>query len=275
MSGRARRGRIDWRALAHDALRQFVRHNLLIYASAIAFRAIVVLIPLLLLSLALLGVLGLEDVWPERVAPALRDRVTPPVFTGLDFTVGRILSDESVQLIALASALALWDATWAVRAVIDALNTIHDTRDDRPWWHRFLLSLGLGAASGTLLVVAGLVVIAAPRAAAGGVEAALSLASWLVAAALLMLAVGLLVRYAPAERPEVGWASLGSIGIVIAWTLASLLFGMYIAYVADFTTAWGALTVFLVLTAYIFTSSAIFLLGVEIDEVAREAAASR
>jgi len=270
---RTRAARVPWRELARTVLADFVRHNLLIYASAIAFRALVALIPLLLLMLALLGVLGLEDVWPDRIAPAVSERVTPPVFTGIDFSVGRILSDESGGLIAFAGALALWDATWAARAVMDALNTIHDARDERPAWHRFLVALVLGAASGTLLVIAGLIVIATPRAAAGAGEAALSAASWLVAAGLLALAVGILLRYAPAERPNIGWASVGSIGIVAAWTLASLLFGMYIAYVADFTTAAGGLIVFLVLTAYVFTSSAIFLVGAQLDEVARCGAA--
>ena len=269
MTARAQAARAPLPELARVAASEFVRHNLVIYASAIAFRALVALIPLLLLSLALLGILGLDDVWPERVAPAVRERVTPAVFVGIDFSVGKILANESGRLFVFAGALALWDATWAARAVMDALNTIHDVRDERSSWHRFVVALGLGAACGTLLVVAGLVVIAAPRAAAGAVEAALSGGAWLLAAGLLALAVGLLVRYAPAERPDVAWASIGSIGIVAAWILASLLFGMYVAYLADFTSAAGALTVFLVLTAYVFTSSVIFLVGAQLDEAAR------
>jgi hypothetical protein len=40
--------------------------------------------------------------------------------------------------------------------------------------------------------------------------------------------------------------------------------------VANFKTAAGSLTVFLVLTGYIYTSSIIFLEGVELDELLRE-----
>lgn len=39
---------------------------------------------------------------------------------------------------------------------------------------------------------------------------------------------------------------------------------------ANFKTAVGSLTVFLVLTAYVFTSAAIFLLGVQFDELLRK-----
>jgi hypothetical protein len=40
--------------------------------------------------------------------------------------------------------------------------------------------------------------------------------------------------------------------------------------VANFKTAAGSLTVFLVLTGYIYTSSITFLEGVELDELLRE-----
>ncbi len=39
---------------------------------------------------------------------------------------------------------------------------------------------------------------------------------------------------------------------------------------ANFKTATGSLAVFLVLTGYVYTSSIIFLVGVELDELLRE-----
>jgi uncharacterized BrkB/YihY/UPF0761 family membrane protein len=39
---------------------------------------------------------------------------------------------------------------------------------------------------------------------------------------------------------------------------------------ANFKTTIGSLTVFLVLTAYVFTSAAIFLVGVQLDELLRK-----
>ena len=258
------------RALGRGIVDEFARHKLLIYASAIAFRLLVALIPLLLLAIALLGALGLADVWSESVAPAVEGRVTPPVFRAIDFSVGKILNSGTAALIAFAAALALYDAMWGVRAVMEALNTIHDVEDQRRWWHRTLLALTLGAVCGTILVGVALIVIAAPRAAEGAVEAGLSVTAWVAAAVLFGVAVGLLVRYAPAERPDIGWASVGSATIVGAWIVASLLFGTYVAYFANFKTAAGTLTVFLVLNAYLFTSSIIFLVGVQLDELARK-----
>lgn len=42
-----------------------------IYASRVAFRSLVALVPLTLLGLALLSAFGLEEVWRDSVAPAI------------------------------------------------------------------------------------------------------------------------------------------------------------------------------------------------------------
>jgi membrane protein len=91
---------------------------------------------------------------------------------------------------------------------------------------------------------------------------------------LLGLAVGLLVRFAPAERPEARWASAGSIAVVGGWVITTAAFWWWITTVANFKTATGQLTFFLLLTGYVFAVSLVFLLGVEFDELARKEAES-
>ena len=65
----------------------FGRHNILVYASAIAFQTLVALFPLLLLGLALLAATGHQGVWANNIAPTVQRQVTPPVYNGIDFTV--------------------------------------------------------------------------------------------------------------------------------------------------------------------------------------------
>jgi membrane protein len=92
---------------------------------------------------------------------------------------------------------------------------------------------------------------------------------WPVAVLLLGLAVALLVRYAPAEHPDPRWASVGSAVIVGGWLLISVAYGVWVRSVASYESATGTLLAFLVLTAYVLAVSAVFLVGVEIDEAAR------
>src|SRR5438105_11085843 len=97
------------RQLMHELYRRFSEHELSIYASAIAFRALVALIPLALLALALLGELGLQNTWRNTVAPAIEPRVIHPVFEGINASVDKIFSSDSGTLIAFAVALVIWD----------------------------------------------------------------------------------------------------------------------------------------------------------------------
>lgn len=248
----------------------FREHDLFAYASAIAFRGLVAFVPLTLLGLALLGALGLRDVWTDTIAPAIEGRVTPPVYGAIDHSVDRILGSGTAGLIAFAIALLVWDLFWAVGAVTAALNRIHEVKETRSGWRRVLTRLWLAVAVGCCLIGAALVVLIAPKAVEGALDALVGLGRWVVAVTLLGLAVGLLVRYAPAERPRARWASAGSVLIIGTWIVASLLFRVYVSSVANFETAVGSLTVFLVLTAYMLTTSAIFVIGVQLDELLRQ-----
>src|SRR5262245_8320008 len=86
-------GRWERRHLFHELARRFSDHELPVYASAIAFRAIVALIPLVLLGLGLLGALGLKDTWHNSIAPAIEPLVTAPVFHAIDYSAEKILSN--------------------------------------------------------------------------------------------------------------------------------------------------------------------------------------
>jgi membrane protein len=258
------------RATAHDVADCFAEHGLLTYASAIAFRALVALVPLTLLGLALLGVFGLKDVWTDTIAPALKSHLTQPVFNGIDFTVSQIFATDKASLIALSIALVIWDMTWAVNAVMQALNRIHDVEEDRSKLRRAAVAAGLGLAVVLCLIAAVLVQSVAPSVTGGVLDTLLSILRWPVSILFLWAAVALLFRFAPAEKPEFRWASGGSVLVIGTWLVASALFRGWVTEVADFKSATGSLTVFLVLTSYVLVSATIFLIGAELDELARK-----
>jgi membrane protein len=241
------------------------RHGLATHAAAVAFRLLVALVPLTLLGIALLGALGLEDVWNDEIAPQLEDRLQLQVFSGIDYVVNDILSQPAGGLIAFAAALLLWHTARGVRAVTRALNTIHEVEDRRPPLHVLAVTLGLSLAVGGLVIAATLVTVVGGR--VGWLAATVR---WPVAVVLLGLAVALLVRYAPAEHPEPRWASIGSAVIVGGWLVLSVLFGIWVRDVASYESAVGALLAFLVLTAYVLALSGVFLVGVELDEALRQ-----
>jgi membrane protein len=257
----------------HPFLRQLVdefgEHRLFIYATSIAFRALVALVPLALLALGLLGALGLKQTWRNSVAPEIQPRVTQPVFHAIDYSAEKILASGTAPLIVFASALVIWDLTLAIAAIMDALNRIHDVEEQRSAKRRALTALALAVLSGVCLVGSILIVTVAPRAQGPGIHFVLGVGRWLVAVALLMFVVGAVMRFGPAERPEKRWASAGSILVIVVWIIASLLFKLWVTSVADFKSAVGSLTVLLFLSWYVFVSSAILLVGAQVDELVR------
>lgn len=255
--------------LFSELRRRFGEHELPIYASAIAFRALISVIPLALLGLGLLGALGLKDTWTNSIAPAIKPKVLPAVYDGINASADKIFSSSSAGLIAFAVLLAVWDLSLGMSAVMRVLNRVHDVEEDRTTLRRIAVAVGLAVGVGACVIGATLLMIVAPRA-GGMMHVLLGVLRWVFAPLVLGLAVGLLVRFAPAQKPQARWASAGSLLVIVTWIVATLLFKLWVTYVANFKTAVGSLTGLLLLTTYFFVSAAIFIVGAELDELLRK-----
>jgi membrane protein len=249
----------------------FNRHLLLDHASAIAFNVLKAIVPLTLLGLAVLGAIGQEQVWTKTLYPSVKSHLQPATAHAINVAVEKIFTTDTAGLIALASVMVIWYVSGSVRAVMGSLNDIYETKESRPFTRRYPISFGLAVGIAICLVGSIVVVAAGPSVARHGTAGVVvSIGRWLVAIALLALAVALLVRFAPAKRRAKRGASAGSVLVIAAWIGATLIFEQFVAHVANFKTAIGSLTVFLVLIGYVYTSSIIFLVGIELDELLRQ-----
>lgn len=262
------------RAFALELGGAYATNRLSAYANAVAFRTFVALIPLTLLGIALLGVTGEQKVWARTIGPAIQKRVLPKVFAGINASVEQIFSSDGTLLIVFAAALAFFDVTLAVRTTMRALNEITGTAtgDKRPRLLRLAVSCALAAVVIVCIVGAVLVVIAGGRIAdsTGGVtHFGFGVLRWLVGLALLGLAIGLVFRYGSYESRSKTWVSVGSVAIIVAWVVESLGFRWFVTSVASYRSGPGILLAFLVLTTYVYTSSMVFLVGAQLNELLR------
>jgi uncharacterized BrkB/YihY/UPF0761 family membrane protein len=67
-----------------DAFRE---RKLLVYATAIAMRALIGLAGLTFLMLALLGAIGEHKLWSQHAAPAIEPKLTHPTFVAINAAV--------------------------------------------------------------------------------------------------------------------------------------------------------------------------------------------
>jgi membrane protein len=251
----------------------FARHELLTYASAIAFMVLKSLIPLSLFTITLLGAVGRKDVWSKHMAPAIKSRLDPTVYHTIEFAVQKIFTHSSTGLLVFAALLTIWYVSGGVRAIISAINRIYEADETRPFWVRWPVSIGLA-----LCVVAGIVgallLIEAVPTPSGGWEYVAKTVRWIGAVAVLVTVAGLLMRLGPVERRPKRWASAGAIVVIVTWIVTTLVFRWYVESIANFRTAVGQLTVFIILMVYVYASSIVLIVGVELDELLREDAAA-
>jgi membrane protein len=157
----------------------------------------------------------------------------------------------------------------------DALDEIYEIRTRIKGLRRFRRSLALGVAAGACLFTAAAIVIVGGVTLGHLLPGALSFAlRWGAALVLMLVAAGLIVRYGPSERQPAGWVSVGTVLIVVAWGLTSVVFGIYAAYIANWKSLFGGFTVAIAILLYLYVSSVAFLVGAQLDLDVRKAAAA-
>ena len=254
------------RRTAKTLVRSFAEHDLLTYASAIAFQAFFALIPLTLTALGLLGALHQESVWSSDVAPQIKPQVSGPVFQVMDDTVHRIFDARSLFWATLGAALTVWEVSGAMRAVMTVLDRIYRVRRERRWVERYAVSLALSTLVIVLLLGAGGVMVVSHL--AGGLL--LGVLRWPVAAAVLLGALVAVVRWAPAQEREWHWVSFGTGLVVIAWLGMSTGFSLYLREVADYGSIFGNLATLIVTLEYLYLTAIVFLGGLAVDGIAQQ-----
>jgi membrane protein len=247
----------------------FARHDILTYASAIAFRGFVALLALTLLGLALLGATGHQSIWNDRIAPQVAGKLTIAAYGAVNDAVQRILTGGTTTLITFASILTLWQVSSAIRTCMGALNRIYDADEARPGWIRWLISVGLAVCLTVALFGSFVLAVGLRHAGSGDVHWLVAVARWIGIVVLLWAAVTLLVRFAPAERRAKRWVSAGGALVVVSWIVTSLAFGLFVSRIANFRTAEGDLAAFFILASYLYAAAIVFLVGEQLDELAR------
>jgi membrane protein len=254
---------------------RFSEHDLLSYASTIAFQVLYALVPLALAGLALLGFLGLEEAWTESLAPDVEEQVDDELFAVIDDTVQSILEERRSAWLTFGLAFAIWQVSSAIRATSAPLNLIYHEGDDRPMGRRLLVTLGAALAVTPLLVLA-IVSIAFGSRFAGLLDlgpfaqVAAFVARWALTAAALLAVVWLVLRYAPSKRRPLKWNSIGAALVVGGWLIASAGFGLYLEYFASYESLYGGLASIVVLLTYLYLLAVVFFVGVQVDDVLRD-----
>jgi membrane protein len=272
-SARARqRARAELPGALRELVGAFRKRPIMTWASALSFQITTAIVPFLLFGLGLIGFLSLSGVWAD-IAKNIRPQISGAAFTVINQTARKVLAQQQLWWVTIGFGLAIWEVSGGIRAIMGGLNEIYECRETRSWLERTRRSLLIA------LIVSALVLAAIATAWLGpllynNVAPALgfvfTVVRWLVAAVLLGTATAVTVRLAPDGYQPAGWVTAGTAIVVGTWIIASILFGLYVTYVASYGSIFGNLATIVILLAYIYISAIVFFAGAQLDAIIRK-----
>lgn len=248
------------------------------YAAALAYRALFALFPFLLFLIALLGFLHVPQFfdWLRNQAamalpPQAMDQVNPVIDQ---------LQTQNSGVMSVGVVVALWTASVGVRSLMNAMNKAYAVEEGRPVWKLYILSLvyTIGLAI-MLLAAAGLMILGpqimewvANQIGLGSLFVTLwTWLRWPAIVLLLVLAVAVMNYFMPDVKQEFRFITPGSAVAVLVWIVASVGFGLYVSNFGNYDATYGSIGAIIILLFYFYISSAVLLLGVEMNAVIEHA----
>jgi membrane protein len=253
-------------------IKNFIADDMPTYAAALSYRALFALFPFLLFLIAMLSFLNLQDFfgWLRQqaalVLPSAALEMINPVITDLQSGDNSIFS--------MAIVVAIWVASNGLRSLMNAMNRAYNVPESRPAWKRYVLSVLYTIGIAIFLLAAAALMVIGPDVlewvgswvGLGDLAVTLwAVLRWPVAIMLLMLVVALLYYFTPDVEQKFRYITPGSIIAVFIWIAASLGFGFYVSNFGNYNAMYGGIGAMIVLLVFFYISSAVLLLGAELN----------
>ena len=148
--------------LLKQSVKDFFAEDMTTYASALAYQVFFSLFPFAIFLVALLGFLGLENVFGwlrNQAAGFLPQQAMTQVNRVLDQ-----LQQPQGGLLSLGVIVAVWTTSATVRATMNALNNAYDVKEGRPTWKLYPLSILYTIGIAAMLIVAAAMFVLGPQA---------------------------------------------------------------------------------------------------------------
>ncbi|MBT2553133.1 YihY/virulence factor BrkB family protein [Arthrobacter sp. ISL-5] len=266
----------SWKYIARKTLREFTSDQCPDLAAGLTYYGVLSLFPALLALVSLLGIFG----QPEKTTAALLD-IVQGIAPGSTVDMIRQPVEELTTSPAAGFALviglatALWSASGYVGAFGRAMNRVYEIDEGRGFVKLRGTMLGVTLLSVVIVaVLAAMLVISGPVAEAvggvlglGGVFLTVwNIAKWPVIVLLVIVIIAVLYYATPNVRqPKLRWMSIGSFIALMAFVLASLGFGFYVANFSSYDKTYGAIGGVIVMLLWLWILNMSLLFGAEFD----------
>jgi membrane protein len=265
--------RAGWWMILKRTLSQASEDRLLTEAAGVTFYTLLALFPAIAALVSLYGLVA--D--PATVGAHLES------LAGVVPGGGMQLIEEQVRRVAekpnaalgfgaiAGLAVSLWSANQATKALFDALNVVYEEKEKRGFVKLTLVSLAftLGGLLFAIVAMAAVVVLPIALGFIGlgtTAEWVLRVARWPLLLGLVALILAALYRFGPSRTlARWRWVSWGSAVASLVWFAGSLGFSYYVESFGNYNETYGSLGAVVGFMTWIWISSAVVLLGGELN----------
>jgi membrane protein len=243
-------------------------------AAALTYYAVLAMFPALVAVLSLVSLVGQKEQTVDTILEVLDD-IGAPADTLRPTLTQLASSDAGTVALVVGLAVALWSASGYVGAFGRGMNRIYEVAEGRPIWKLRPITLALTLVL-VLLVAAVAVGLVLTGSAASAVGHAIgvgdtavtvwSIAKWPVMLGVVIVIVALLYYVTPnVAQPRFRWVSVGAVVAILAWVIASIGFGFYVANFSRYDRTYGSLAGVVVFLLWLWITNLALLFGAELD----------
>lgn len=263
-----------WKDIASRTWQRTWDDNVGLVAAGVAFYGFFALLSLLAMIVLVYGLAAdvkalvdtmraLTAILPNDVAALIGDQL-----------VQAMKSSEGSKGVAilLAFGVALYGGSNGAGAIITALNIAYEEKEKRSLLRFYLIAIAmtLAAVVLALLALVGVTLASSLETVVPQASPALVVAGKIVAY-LLLIAIAAAVaatlyRYGPSrEKARWDWITPGSVFTAITWLVLTILFGVWVTAVSDYSRTYGSLGAVVGLLTWMYLSAYVFVLGAELN----------
>ncbi len=250
---------------AKAVLARMKADNVSLLASAVAFWAMLALVPALVALVSLYGLVADPADIERQVTEstqALPVEAQRLIVTQLQAVVDAPAAGLGTGLI-IGLAVALWAASAGIRTLTTAIGVVYgDQAGDRGAVAERgrALALTLGAVAFVAAFVAVIALVPADN-------PVVWVLRWLLLGGGLVLAIGVLYRLGPATRPAQRLLTPGAVTAAVLCVVVSLLFSIYTSTFGSYNETYGSLAAVIILLLWLQLTAMTVLVGAELNQV--------
>ena len=260
-----------WKDIAKRTAKQIKQDQVPLLSAGVAFYTLLSLFPAIIAGVSIYGLVA-DPATVQNQINELTNLLSPETAKLVGDQLKQVTSGAGGAL-GLATVVgiltALWSASSGMKALITGVNLAYDESESRKFAKLRGLALLLTLGAMVLLAVALFLIVGFPPLVDSWPTVLRWVASvlrWVLLAALLIVGLAVLYRYAPdRDEPKWTWVSWGSGIATLLWVLASIGFSVYANSFGNYNKTYGALAGVIILMFWLFLTSFVVLVGAELN----------